>query len=361
MIKIVMTFLSLFLMAFNSYALTISNNDELRAYLIKKKFSGVILAAEKDRILFYESFGFRDLKKQDKIKRDDIFQVGSNTKAMVAMALLKWQEDGLLNISNPISDYVKAPGAYHLIRVKDLLNHTSGMINYTQKKKFWESVQPDKKTSLQDIMNFITDYPLIFDPQSRFHYTNSNYIFAGKILENVGHASWKTQLKNMIFKPLQMANTGHVDRFEDISPVKGHIRISSDVYQAFEGFDLSWVQTAGSVYSTAEDMLKWLRNYSNNKIINAESHKMMITPFKNGYGLGVHVQKKDGDIHIWHNGHTPGFYSTTSHFVSRNLSIISLDNKDGSVNNLRATLTDFFVNGSAEVVEDDEKAIAINI
>lgn len=360
MIKMTMAILSFFLITFNSFALTISNNDELRAYLIKKKFSGVVLAAEKDKILFYEAFGFRDLKKNEKIRRDDIFQVGSNTKSMVAMALLKLQEEGRVNISSSINDYIKAPGAYHLIKVKDLLNHTSGMINYTQKKKFWDSVQPDRKTSLQDIMDFITDYPLIFDPQTRFHYTNSNYIFAGKILENAGQASWKTQLKRTLFEPLKMTKTGHVDRFEDISPVKGHIRISSDVYQAFEGFDLSWVQTAGSVYSNAEDMLKWLRNYSHNKIITPDSFKMMIKPFRNNYGLGIHVQHKDDDIHIWHNGHTPGFYSTTSHFIKRNLSIISMDNKDGSVNNLRSVLTDFFVNGTAEVIEDEAVSLIVN-
>lgn len=352
-IYIVILLLLISTLASASPLTTITSIAQLRSYLQKKEFSGVILVADKERVIFKEAFGYRNLITKEKLQASDIFQIGSNTKQMVAMGLLKLQDDNQLNIDAPLKNFLKVPAEYQSIKIRDLLNHTSGITNYTEKKEFWELAATKGELSLQEIIDFTVKYELDFKPLSSWKYSNSGYIFAGKIIEDISGKTWDRYLNENIFAPLNMKSTGHVNDFSSISPVKGHMKLTGSIYSPVDEFSLSWAQSAGSLYSTAEDLSKYLQNYSQNIILTEESLKDMLTPFKKSYGLGVTLEKKNDDLFIQHNGRTPGFVSSIGQLKNRGLSIVALDNKDGAGGDLRSLLYDLFVKGRAEAISAD--------
>lgn len=351
---VLLSFLALINPCFARPFVTITNTEELRNYLVKKKFNGVALVADKERILFKEAFGFRDINTQEKLQTDDKFQIGSTTKQMVALGILQLQDHGKLSIDNKLNDYVSVPESYNKITIKDMLNHTAGITNFTDRQEFWEKLDPKVVLTHQDIIDFILKYPLDFEPLTKWNYSNSGYIFAGKIIESISGLDWDKYLAQNIFAPLKMNNTGYALYFEDVSPVKGFVQIKGDVYQMVEGFNMSWALAAGGIYSTAEDMMKWLKNFSDNKLISTTAMNEMLTPFKKNYALGVIVKKtEDGDQFITHEGRTPGFVTQIGQLKKRGLSIVSFDNKDGAGGDIRSLLLNLFVKGKAEAIKTE--------
>jgi CubicO group peptidase (beta-lactamase class C family) len=354
-----LTFLAFSNLCFARPFTTINSTAELKEYLVKKKFNGVVLVADKEKVLLKEAFGFRNLNSQEKLEADDLFQIGSTTKQMVALGILKLQDAGKISIDQKLKNYVSVPESYSEIKIKDILNHTSGITNFTDRQEFWEKLDAETILSHQDIINFINLYPLDFETRTKWQYSNSGYIFAGKIIEDISGHSWDKFLAQNIFQPLQMNHTGYALNFEKVSSVKGNVRIKGDVYQQVDDFNLSWALAAGALYSNAEDMVKWLRNYSNNTLITTESMNEMLTPYKKNYGLGVIIQNKDGDQFITHEGRTPGYVTQIGQLKIRGLSFVSFDNKDGAGGDIRSLLYNLFVKGKAEAIKPETIAVTV--
>lgn len=343
-----------------SNPMTILNSkEELRSYLNKRHYSGVILVAEKNKILMREAFGFKDITSTDKILVEDKFQIGSNTKQMVAAGLLKLQEQGKLSLDDLISKYIIVPESYSKIRIKDVLNHSAGISNFTEVDSgiFWKTFDKNKLLTLEDILNFTFKYPLDFNPTTNWKYSNTGYIIAGKIIEIVSGQKWDAYLEQNFFSPLLMNDTGHSDSFESVSSVKGHMLIKGEL-KTVEPLNMTWALSAGSLYSNVDDLLKWARTFTSPTVISEKSLDEMMTPFLQDYGLGIRVtQTHDGDLYISHGGRTPGFVSKLSHLKKRDMTFISLDNNDGIVGDIDQTLLTFFTKGTVTVT----KAERINL
>lgn len=355
--KLLLIIISIFSAAVLANPLTtLSTKEDLELYLENKHFSGVVLVADKDKVLFRKAFGFRNLQTKELITTEDKFQIGSNTKQIVAASILQLAEQGKLSLDDLISKFILIPDSYKSITIRDVLNHTSGIPNYTDVDDhiFLKNINPEKILSLDDILNFTFKYPLDFLPKSNWNYSNSGYINAGKILEAVSGQKWNEYLKNNIFLPLNMLNTGYIDSFEKISSVQGHYVISGNLEYA-DFSNMSWALSASGVYSTVDDLLKWLRNYSSATVITEQTIEEMTTPFLHNYGLGVKIANtKDSDIYINHDGRTPGFVSYLAHLKNRDMSFISLDNTDGMiVPNIDKILYSLFIKGTASVIKTE--------
>ena len=340
--------------------MTVSSTDELRSYLVRKNYSGVILVADKDQILFREAFGLKNHEGGEAITINDKFQIGSNTKQMVSSALLKLQEEGKLSLDDKISQYISVPESYNTITIREMLNHTSGITNYTDHQEFWTLVTPTRILSLQEIIDFTLKYPLDFAPTTNWNYSNSNFIIAGKILEVVSGKKWDQYLQENFFSPLGMENTGYNDYFENVSDVASYVLNDKNQYEKVEDLNMSWALSAGAIYSTAGDLLKWLRHYSNISVLNQSSLKEMFTVGKNNYGLGLQVKSIDGDTFVSHNGRTPGFGSDVGHLVNRDMSFINLNNEDGGAIDVPSILYGLFVNGKVDVLKPQSIILSLD-
>ncbi len=113
------------------------------------------------------------------------FRLGSLTKQFTATLILLLQQDGKLHIENPIATYLPdAPKSWEKITLANLLNHTSGIPNFTSDKEFgtWRM---SSHTPAEEI-GFFRDKPLEFEPGSKFSYSNSNYEVLGVVIEKLG-------------------------------------------------------------------------------------------------------------------------------------------------------------------------------
>jgi CubicO group peptidase (beta-lactamase class C family) len=336
----------------------LTTSESVAAYIQKTGFNGVLLVGRHKNVLFKKAFGYKNLESQIPLTVDDRFQIGSNTKQFVAAALLKLQEEQKLSIDDPVVKYLpqyKIPGE---ITIRDILNHTSGIINFTDKDEFWGNLDPEKTLTLDDLIEFALRFPLDFIPKSQWNYSNSGYIIAGKIIEEVSGESWDRFIKRKFLDPLQMTNTGYAERFETVSDVFGH-RKNEDKLLPISSFNLSWALSAGALYSTIDDVYKWTSIYSDSSLLNAESRADMQRPFKENYGLGLMIRPYGEDTQIFHTGRTPGFVSKISWLKKADLSVIQLDNIDGSVGGISDLLMNFYSQGRTLVVKLERVSLPV--
>lgn len=334
--------------------------ESVSAYIEKTGFNGVVLVGKENKTLFKKAYGFRHLETRDKLTTDDRFQIGSNTKQFVAAALLKLQEQGLISLEKSVVEYLpqyknRIPAE---ITIRDILNHTSGITNYTAHKEFWESIDPEKILTLDDLIEFTLQYPLDFEPRSKWNYSNSGYIIAGKIIEEVTGESWDKFIENTFLVPLNMKNTGYAERFETVSNVYPHYKDSTGKIVLYEGFNLSWALSAGAMFSTVDDLFKWSEIYSNSTLLTDASRADMQKPFKDNYGLGLMIMPFGKDVLVGHDGKTPGFTSSLFYLKNAQLTVIKLDNINGSIPGIPELLMDFYTRGKVLVVKLDKVQIS---
>ena len=127
------------------------------------------------------------------------------------------------------------------------MNHTSGISNFTDHEEFWNMLDYNKTLTLDEIIEFTVKFPLEFEAKTKWNYSNSGYIIAGKIVEVVTGQTWDKYLEDNFLKPLNMNNTGYQEYFEKVSDVTGHI-LQDDKLVPFTEFNLSWALSAGALY-----------------------------------------------------------------------------------------------------------------
>lgn len=351
-LTIFLTSLVLSLAAYAGPMADLETLEDLNRYIEKSGFNGVVLVAKDQSILFKKAYGWRNLEEKSPLSAQDRFQIGSITKQFVAASVLKLQEEGKLSLDDSLTTYLpeyknKIPDE---ITIRDILNHTSGITNFTDHPEFWQNLDPSKILSLDEIIDFTLQFPLDFAPKTQWRYSNSGYIFAGKIIEAITGESWDRYIDSHFLAPLGMKDTGYVEQFETVSQVYPHIK-NEGVLVPFRGFNLSWALSAGGLYSTVDDLLKWISLYSDSTLLSPESKRLMQTPFKNNYGLGLMITPFGNDININHSGKTPGFSSNISWLKQSHLSVIRLDNIDGQVAGISELLMNYFTFGKARVVK----------
>lgn len=329
----------------------IKTQDELLSYIENGKFNGVVLVAKDKDVLLRKAFGYKNLNKKIPLSLSDKFQIGSNTKQFVAASILKLQEEGKLSINDEITDYLPNLVQYEGIKIKDVLNHTSGIPNYTDIEKFWKNVSEDKVLSLDDIISFSVNYPLDFEPRTKWSYSNTGYIIAGKLVEKLSGKSWDQFINEIFLIPLQMNDTGYEVYFDKVSDVRGHLLDSNGSLKTTTELNLSWALSAGALYSTVDDLLKWTSIYNNSNLLSEASTKEMQTPFLGNYGLGLWVGPYKNDIMLKHGGRTPGFVSNIIELKNSKVKVITLDNIDGSSFDISSLLISFYYEGSAQALK----------
>jgi CubicO group peptidase (beta-lactamase class C family) len=299
--------------------------NELETHIKKSGFNGVILVMKGNKTLMRGAFGYRDMETKTPIQISDKFQIGSNTKQIVAAAVLKLQEQGKLSLEDEVTKYLPAYTRFNDIKVRDLLNHTSGIANYTEHTNFMASRNYKKVFSLDDIIDHLSKSKLDFKPRSKWKYSNGGFIVAGKIIELASGESWYDYVKREILIPIGMNDTDHKAYFEKVSKVRGHLNGS-----VVRNLNLSWALSAGSLHSTVDDMAKFLSIYGDSNVLENYSKKEMQKSFLNGYALGIYSYPYGFDHIITHAGVTRGFFSKTYYLKKSKIKIVTLENMNGA-------------------------------
>lgn len=311
-------------------------DDILQKAFTAGRFNGHVLYAEDGKILYNKSFGYENLRTKKELTNASVFQLASTSKPFTAIAVLKLQEAGKLQIDMPVIFYLP-DFPYKNVTVKNLLQHRSGLPNYINiADKYWSKSVP---LTNKDITPLLRKYAktLVFKPDSRFQYSNTNYAYLALIVEKVSDKKFCDFLKDEIFTPLGMENSYVYNSFtkNNKNAVVGYD------YSRRSGFFerpcdfLDGVVGDKGIYSTAEDLFLFDQALYDYNFISQQSLNAAFSPaipfdekHNRDYGLGFRVKKtEDGNDIAYHNGWWKGFRTFYIHDYQNKRTLIWLNNR----------------------------------
>jgi CubicO group peptidase (beta-lactamase class C family) len=278
---------------------SVGAGDPLRA------FSGYLLVAQHDQIVWRGAYGLADRGKQRVPTADTSFRIGSVTKQFTATAILRLEQDGKLKVTDKVSQHLPSyRGPAKDVTIHQLLTHTAGIPNYTADPA--NLARKAEKLTPAQLIAMFEDKPLEFPPGTKFSYSNSGYVVLGAIIERVSGRSYAAYLDQAIFKPAGLAHTvvgddpGAPDRAEGYQIADGKIAPADPI-------DLSMPYAAGAIRSTAMDLVKWHRVLSGDTILDAAHRAKLYQPALDHYAYAWVAQPIRDRPTVWHNGGIDGF------------------------------------------------------
>jgi len=298
-----------------------------------RQFNGSALVAENGKVIYKGGFGLANMEWNIPNTPDTKFRLGSITKQFTATLTMQLVEQGKIKLDAKISDYLPdyRQDIGQKVTIHQLLTHTSGIPSYTSQPGFFQNVSRNP----YKVDEFVKKYAsgdLEFEPGSKYSYNNSGYFLLGAIIERVTGKPYEQVLKEKIFDPIGMKNTGY-DHHDTIIPKRatGYSK-TPEGYTNAAYLDMSIPYAAGSMYSTVEDLYLWDQALYTDKVLSAQSKALMYKPFLDDYAYGWVVQKASfkqngNDVQIiTHGGGINGFTTTIVRFPQEQNLIVMLDN-----------------------------------
>ena len=294
-------------------------------YLLGTNFSGTILVAKGDEIVFAKPYGVCDKNLPDSqpITLNTTFEIGSVSKQITAAAVMQLVQKKKLSLDDRISKFFPEYVHGDKISVRMLLNMRSGLTDHINEadeffpQEVFSTIHKKQIANEPFEENFVLKYfydaPLLANPNSTYFYCNTNYYLLAKIVEIVTKQPYHEYLQKHIFEKCKMTNTN--TDFQNTT-AKGY-----DFRNRYYSLPHDFATGCGDINSTVIDLYKWNMQLAKGKIINKKSLKQMLDT--EAYGFGVYVKEDK----IFHSGITNVFNSYNLYSFKNQLSIIVLANK----------------------------------
>jgi CubicO group peptidase (beta-lactamase class C family) len=296
--------------------------NSAKFYQDRDRFMGVIEVQRDHHLLFGAGFGYADLEHHIPFDLTTRFRIGSLSKQFTAAAILLLQQDGKLKTSDLIARYDKsAPAAWRGITLRNLLTHTSGIEDFD-----FGVIFKDSPHRPEDLIRGIAAKPLEFRPGTKMEYANVNYLLLGLVVEQASGEPLCRFLARRIFQPLRLTQTGCLVQAGVVSHRAHGYHPSPGGPVPFEDADLGGIAGAGSLYSSADDLVRWTEALHEGKLLSKTSLTEMTTPFRNGYGYGLQVDGEGAELDISHTGTVEGFMSTLDYLPATKTTVVVLSN-----------------------------------
>lgn len=294
-----------------------------------------VLVARGDDVLYRSARGMANIDLGVPLSPDQVFRIGSVTKQFAATGLLKLVEAGKVGLDDPLSKFLPDyPNGAH-ISVRQLLNHTSGVKSYTEIPGVMAGpIRQDLSTA--ELVATFKDQPPSFAPGAGWSYNNSGYVLVGAVIEAASGKPWYAWLQESVLAPNGLTHTRWGD---DDALIPGMTRgYSVKDGQVANASFLSMTQphAAGALVSSVDDLYRWNRALHGGKLLKADSYMQMTTPADKAieakYGFGIVRDTLRGHLRLQHNGGIFGYTSHLSYLPDAELSVVVLQNADGTVN-----------------------------
>ncbi len=267
------------------------------------------------------------------------FGIASNSKLFTAVAILKLQENGVLNLNDHISMWLPGlnPSINPNITIRQLLNHTSGIPEVIFLSPWIDTVKnnPTRVFTPTEVVNWVTTSS--FPAGTNWNYSNTNYILAGMIVKNATGFHISKVIRDNILSPLNLTST-----FYDVEePVIGTLAhrwwngITGPSLVDYQPISRVGLNTAGgpagSMFSTASDMAQWYKALFDGQVLNAASMAQLTTfvpttSTTQQYGLGLFQETTQGQTYWGHSGDTWGYKSKMLYDTCRGTVVCGLSN-----------------------------------
>jgi len=291
-----------------------------------------VLVARQGKILFSQGYGQADREGSVAATPETRFRIGSMTKQFTAAAILKLASEGKLSLADPLTKYLPGYPGGEKITLRHLLNHTSGLHNYTDKPDFASKVAT--AIAPDDLIAWFRNDPPDFPPGEQFRYCNTGYFLLGQIVAQVSGHPLGDYFQEQFFTPLSMRDTGTwKNATTPEHGAKGYSFDGKEFHPAAE-WDMSWAGGAGDLYSTTADIWRWTEALHHGRVLPAASLQAALEEFtvkkpetlSLRYGMGLYHAEIEWLPAIGHTGGLPGYLSEVMWLPDEDTTVVVLSN-----------------------------------
>jgi D-alanyl-D-alanine carboxypeptidase len=287
--------------------------------LVAAGASGVTLRVDTGQRTYRLASGQSRLKPPQRMRPEAKVRVGSITKTFVSTVALQLVGEGRLSLDDTVEQWQPGliPGGAQ-ITVRQLLNHTSGLFNYTNALPISEVfTNPLRAYTPQELIALTNGHPLLFAPGTSWSYSNTNYIVAGLVLEQVTQQSMSQLIQQRITRPLRLRNTYLPDSSPDIQGyhARGYLppALTGGGYLDVTRLSPTVAWAAGALVSNVDDLRRYFGALLGGRLLRpaqlAEMKDLIPVDdeYELGYGLGLY-RSETACGPIWgHDGGIPGY------------------------------------------------------
>jgi D-alanyl-D-alanine carboxypeptidase len=302
-----------------------------------------------------QAFGTGNLEGNTPITPNDHFRIGSNTKTFTGTVILQLMDEGKLGLDDPVSEYQPEVPNGENITIRQLLNMTSGLFNYAEDEDFNQTLdtEPQKAWEPRELIEIGFSHPPDFSPGEGFHYSNTNTVLLGMIIEQLTGQPLEQAFQERLFVPLGMSDTLLPERNSAAIPEphpRGYMYQTNveslntselqgeEAEQADEAAgepndvtddNPSWGWAAGGAISTLNDLIIWAKADATGALLSPEAQKERLSwvspPPSPGAQYGLAIAEFPGSF-IGHDGQLPGFNSFVGYNPETDATIVVVTN-----------------------------------
>lgn len=317
--------------------------DQIFAAYDKPDSPGCALGVIRDgNFVYKKGYGAASLELGVALTPESVFYMGSVSKQFTAASVVLAAEQGLLSLDDDIRKYVpEIPSYGKPITLRSMLHHTSGLRDILS-LLFLAGRNSEDIHPTDELLNLLSrQKALNFSPGDEFLYSNTNYFLMSVVIRRATGKPLSQFAEENIFKPLGMTHTSFYDDRTVVLPG----RVAAYAPRPGGGFRVDWSTNydmvgGGGLMSSVDDLLRWDRNFYDNKLGNGGLLKEMQTQgvLTNGkqieYALGLFISKYRGLPIVAHDGANFGYRTTLLRFPEQRFSVVCLCNL-GTSNPLR--------------------------
>lgn len=305
-------------------------DDYVAAQMSRQHIPGLSLAVVQDgKPVKVAGYGQATREPVARATPETVYQIGSISKQFIAAGILRLNADGKVGLDDPIRQYLEdAPDSWQPITIRQLLNHTAGLVRETPGMQL--KAQPDI-----DAIRAAYALPLAFAPGEKWQYSNLGYFVLAEVISRRAQMPWPQYVQTQVFTPLGMAATHTTAEAAGPQVATGYNWMETGDYQKTPVFP--GVRPSGAFASTVRDLAKWDAALYSDAVLSSAQRELMWTPAKltdgseKPYGFGWELAKIGKHRVAKHAGTMLGFRSQILRLPDDRLTIIILANATNAV------------------------------
>jgi CubicO group peptidase (beta-lactamase class C family) len=312
-----------------------------------------VAVVEKNKVVYAKGFGFKDVEGQAEVDPNTLFAIGSSTKAFTSALLGQLRDEDKLSFEDSPRQYLPRLEFYNdemnnSIIIEDLMSHRTGLPRHDLS---WYLFPSNSRDSLISRIQYMEPFTGV---RQQWFYNNFMFMLQGAIAEQITGKTWEENISERIFKPLGMDRS--ITLVQDLEGTDnvafGYALKKDSINEKQDYYKIAGMSPAGSIYSSVNDLSKWMITWVNNGKYKGEqiipeayvneaiSSQMVINgalPSKEfpdihfaNYGYGWILSSNSGHYQVSHGGNIDGFSALVGFFPSDSLGITVLTNQNGS-------------------------------
>ncbi len=296
--------------------------------------SASVAVVQHGQVVYAKAYGLAELGSRKPATTDMRYAVGSISKQFTAAAVLLLQQEGKLNIDDPVGKYVSGLSRGNEVTVREILSHTSGYQDFWPQDYLMAPMR--ENVTPKQIMGRWASQPLDFEPGTRWQYSNTGFVLAAMIVEKASGMPFFQFVQTRLLDPVGMKTASDFDGNPRAVDATGYIRYGLGPLRAAPDAGKGWMYGAGMLAMTAADLAKWDLSYIRHNVLSPASYAQQLgdTRLRNGaassYGLGVHTQMSGGHFLVEHGGEVSGFTAENYVYPEDSAAIVVLTNQDAA-------------------------------